>query len=112
MVLGHMPPPDHLFTPKPIQNFTSKCIIGICARRYHSLAWNTTTVYTWGLNAGQFSQRLETNKQYVITPKQMNFGTEVNVLTVGASDGATVLVTDRGGVYVFHEYQCKRIATK
>lgn len=108
-----MPPPDHLSTPKALKNFSSKSIVGICARHHHSLAWNTRAVYAWGLNAGQFGSKAgENNNQFILTPKPMSFGNEVNIVTVGASDAATVVVTDKGAIYVFHEYQCKKIASK
>lgn len=113
MVLGQLPPPEKLLTPKPVKNLSSKNIVGVCARRYHSLAWNSKTVYAWGLNAGQFGQKSgETNNQYTLAPKPIGLGNEVNILTVGASDGATVIVTDRGAIYAFYEYQCKKIASK
>lgn len=112
MVLGHVPPPDRILTPKPIKNFSSKSTVGICARRYHSLAWNSRAVYAWGLNAGQFGQKSGENNQYILNPKPMSLGTEVNIVTVGASDGATVVVTNKGAIYLFYEYQCKKIASK
>lgn len=113
MVLGQIPPPSHLLTPKPIKSLSSKNITGICARRYHSLAWNSTAVYAWGLNAGQFGQKSgENNNQLVLSPKSMTLRNDIDISTVGASDGATVIVTQKGTVYVFYEYQCKKIVSK
>ena len=37
---------------------------------------------------------------------------DFRIKLVGASDAATVVATEKGDIYVLHEYQCRKIASK
>ena len=37
---------------------------------------------------------------------------DVVITHVAASDGATAIATNKGDVYILHEYQCRKIASK
>lgn len=37
---------------------------------------------------------------------------DVTIAMAAASDGATVVVTERGDVYLLAEYQCKKMASR
>lgn len=37
---------------------------------------------------------------------------EISIVIVSCSDAATVCLTTRGDIYVLHEYQCRKIASK
>lgn len=88
----------------------------MCSGRYHSVAWGHKSLYTWGLNGGQLGHKVnnKTEEQYVVTPKKVKFINvdDVDIRAVAASDGATVVCTDRGDIYVLHEYLCRKIASR
>lgn len=48
------------------------------------------------------------------TPRQVSalHHKEVGIAMAAASDGATVVVTQRGDVYLLADYQCKKMASK
>ncbi|XP_044735447.1 inhibitor of Bruton tyrosine kinase [Chrysoperla carnea] len=111
-VLGLSPPPEMLLQPKALPEFKTD-ITGICAGRFHSVAWCESTLYTWGLNAGQLGHDITSGKT-VIMPKQVATmrGNNFLITDVAVSDGATVVAVKRGDIYVLHEYQCRKIASK
>ena len=37
---------------------------------------------------------------------------DAEITIVAASDGATAIATSRGDVYLLHEFQCRKIASK
>ncbi|XP_057374411.1 inhibitor of Bruton tyrosine kinase-like [Daphnia carinata] len=114
--LGHNPPPSQLVTPKVLSRFEDKSngvtIKGICASRYHSVFWCSNNVYTCGLNAGALGHNK--GEKTITTPKRVPLLSEQvpTVTHVAASDGATAIATASGHVYVLHEYQCRKIASK
>ncbi|XP_018574334.1 inhibitor of Bruton tyrosine kinase [Anoplophora glabripennis] len=114
-VLGIQPPPVKLLIPKPIKHFISEAK-GVCSGRYHSVTWGSKSLYTWGLNGGQLGHKInnKTEEQYIVTPKKVKFINidEVDIRAVAASDGATAVCTDRGDIYVLHEFLCRKIASR
>ncbi|CAH0551472.1 unnamed protein product [Brassicogethes aeneus] len=113
-VLGIFPPPQELLVPRQIKHLDG--IQGVCAQRYHSVAWSQNNLYTWGLNAGQLGHKLnnENGEKYVISPrivKIINMN-ENTIKSVAGSDGATAVCTEKGDIYVLHEYQCRKIASR
>ncbi|XP_064460638.1 inhibitor of Bruton tyrosine kinase-like [Ornithodoros turicata] len=112
--LGHLPPPVQLLSPKPIllKFMKQKKIVGICAARYHSVVYTKDAVYTFGLNAGQLGHpkgdRLQT------APRQVSAlsHADVEFTHVISANGAVVCATKKGDVYVLHEYQCRKIASR
>lgn len=73
-------------------------------------------VYTWGLNAGQLGHQLinAADDTYILTPKRVTCinAKENSLKLVCASTGATVVYTEKGDVYVLHEYQYRKIASR
>ncbi|GFY53971.1 inhibitor of Bruton tyrosine kinase [Trichonephila inaurata madagascariensis] len=112
--LGHVPPPEKLLLPKPLnlKLLKGKSIIGICAARFHSVIYTKDSVYTFGLNAGQLGHPKGDRTQ--INPRQVSgLNTEGCHLTyVATSDGAVVCATSRGDIYVLHEYLIRKIASR
>lgn len=112
--LGHNPPPERQLSPKPIKLFHQKGvnITGICAARYHTVVYAKDGVYSFGLNAGHLGHlkgdRTEINPRLI---SALNLH-DTAIDGVIASDGATVCWTDKGDVYVLHEYQCRKVASK
>jgi len=54
------------------------------------------------------------SEKYIFTGKKVsciNFK-DTTIKLVGASTGATVVYTEKGDVYVLHEYQCRKIASR
>lgn len=91
-------------------------IHSVSAGRFHSLAWNSNCLYTWGLNGGQLGHTLDEQKanKYIIAPKvakQLNLG-NAYIKLVSSSDGAIGICTNKGDIYVLHEYQCRKIASR
>ncbi|KAF8773228.1 Inhibitor of Bruton tyrosine kinase like protein [Argiope bruennichi] len=112
--LGHIPPPERLLTPKPLtlKFLKGKAILGICAARFHSVIYTKDSVYTFGLNAGQLGHPKGDRTQ--IHPRQVSglYTEECSLTHVASSDGAIVCATNRGDVYVLHEYQIRKIASR
>jgi len=115
--LGHNPPPTELLAPKCIGMFNGNSksipIKGICTSRFHSIFWNSSAVFTCGLNAGQLGHLKGENT--IIIPKQVSSLrglVDAEITIVAASDGATAIATSRGDVYLLHEFQCRKIASK
>lgn len=88
-------------------------ILGICASRFHSVAWASNGLYTWGLHAGQLGHDKGSQNTQVM-PKLVTYFSSGNmeIVQVASSDGATAVATKKGDVYVLHEYQCRKIASR
>lgn len=112
--LGHVPPPERLLIPRPLSlKFKEqKEFVGICAARYHTVLYTKEAVFTFGLNAGQLGH-LKGNRTQ-ISPRQVSTldHKDWKITHVVASVGATVCATNKGDVYVLHEYQCRKIASR
>uniref|UniRef100_A0A6P7F2T9 Inhibitor of Bruton tyrosine kinase n=1 Tax=Diabrotica virgifera virgifera TaxID=50390 RepID=A0A6P7F2T9_DIAVI len=111
-VLGQVPPPERSLVPKPIKHL-SKEILGVCSSQYHSVAWGPDGLYTWGLNAGQLG--VKTNEQkskFIAAPKLITIAQDVSINHVASSNGAIAVCTTNGDIYVFHEYLCRKIASR
>lgn len=112
--LGHLPPPTQLLSPKPIslKFLKDKKVVGICAARYHTVVYTKDAVYTFGLNAGQLGHPKGDRLQSV--PRQVSplNSADVEFTHVVSADGAIVCGTKKGDIFVLHEYQCRKIASK
>ncbi|XP_049802872.1 inhibitor of Bruton tyrosine kinase [Schistocerca nitens] len=116
--LGHMPPPPHLLSPREVpQRYCrlpgSAPLRGVCAGRFHTVMWGEKGLLTCGLHAGQLGH-VKSPEHTVLQPRlvsAMNHK-ECEIILVAASDGATVVATKKGDVYVLHEYQCRKIASR
>ncbi|XP_013776392.1 inhibitor of Bruton tyrosine kinase-like [Limulus polyphemus] len=112
--LGVSPPPERVLSPRQLslKFLKGKEIVGVCAARFHSVLYTKDAVFTFGLNAGQLGHPKGDRTQ--ILPRQVA-GLDhqnVQITHVAASDGATVCATRKGDVYVLHEYQCRKIASR
>ncbi|CAL1542688.1 unnamed protein product [Lymnaea stagnalis] len=94
---------------KPLKG---KSISGVCVGRFHTVVWTPDSVFTVGLNAGQLGH--QRGDKHVSTLRQVSYlrHTDIGIARVACSDAATVCLTTKGDVYVLHEYQCKKIASK
>ncbi|XP_054637532.1 inhibitor of Bruton tyrosine kinase isoform X1 [Dunckerocampus dactyliophorus] len=115
--LGLAPPPASAHVPKQVFSKTLKgrTIIGVAAGRFHTVLWTREAVYTMGLNGGQLGYLLDPNgEKYVTTPRQVSalHHKDVAIAMTAVSDGATVIVTLKGDVYMLADYQCKKIASR
>lgn len=112
-MLGLTPPPSQLLVPTQLKHL-SRDVKNVCAGQYHSVAWGPHCLYTWGLNAGQLGHKMRTDDKYVAIPKAVkliNFE-ESEIKALDSSDGAIAFYTRKGDVYVLHEFQCRRIASR
>ncbi|KAG0711609.1 Inhibitor of Bruton tyrosine kinase [Chionoecetes opilio] len=116
--LGVSPPPEHVYTPRVLtwhKEHKETVITGIDAAKYHSVIWTPHALYTFGLNAGQLGHFRNTNECTIITPRNVTgivLKEDGNLTCVGVSDGATVLSTSHGTIYVLHQYQIRKVASK
>ncbi|XP_063867571.1 inhibitor of Bruton tyrosine kinase-like [Scylla paramamosain] len=116
--LGINPPPEHIYTPKVLtwhKDHKDTIITGIDAGKYHSVIWTSHALYTFGLNAGQLGHIRNANECTIISPRNVTgivLKEDGNLTCVGASDGATVLSTSYGAIYVLHQYQIRKVASK
>ncbi|XP_058422692.1 inhibitor of Bruton tyrosine kinase isoform X1 [Diceros bicornis minor] len=115
--LGIIPPPSSCNVPRQMQAkyLKGRTIIGVAAGRFHTVLWTREAVYTMGLNGGQLGYLLDPNGEKCVTaPRQVSalHHKDITLSLVAASDGATVCVTTRGDIYLFADYQCKKMASK
>jgi len=113
--LGHQPPPPRLLAPAPVGargGHKPVPAVGVAAGRYHSVYWTDTAVYTWGLNAGQLGH-IKGDKTIVLPKVVTCFaGSDVKVEQVCASDGATVVYTNKGDVVALYGYTNKKLGIR
>lgn len=109
-VLGLSPPPQQALTPTLVRQFSDD-IQGVCASQYHSVAFGAHSLYTWGFNGGQLGHKLRSDDKYVIKPKPVVLvnTSDVSIIAVGCSEGATCVYTSKGDIYVLHEHLCRYI---
>lgn len=115
--LGINPPPEHVYTPKLLTWHKShkEVIVGVAAAKYHSVIWTSRMMYTFGLNAGQLGHFKNANEHTIINPRNVTsivLREDGNLASVGVSAGATVLSTSHGDIYVLHQYQIRKVASK
>ncbi|XP_077454563.1 inhibitor of Bruton tyrosine kinase isoform X2 [Stigmatopora argus] len=115
--LGLTPPPASAHVPKQVFSkiLRGRAIIGVAAGRFHTVLWTRDAVYTMGLNGGQLGYLLDPNGQKCVTaPRQVCalHHKDVTIAMAAASGGATVIVTEKGDVYLLADYQCKKIASR
>ena len=97
-------------TPKRVAALDRKTIQGVCAARYHSVFWSYNEILTCGLNAGQLGHLK--GEWAVATPKKVTSLAAERPIAAAASDGATAVATDSGNLYVLHEFQCRKVASR
>uniref|UniRef100_A0AAQ4R707 Inhibitor of Bruton tyrosine kinase n=1 Tax=Gasterosteus aculeatus aculeatus TaxID=481459 RepID=A0AAQ4R707_GASAC len=115
--LGLVPPPASAHVPKQVSSkaLKGRTVIGVAAGRFHTVLWTREAVYTMGLNGGQLGYLLDPNGEKCVTaPRQVSalHHKDVTIAMAAASDGATVVVTEKGDVYLLAEYQCKKMASR
>uniref|UniRef100_A0A7N9AXZ6 Inhibitor of Bruton agammaglobulinemia tyrosine kinase n=1 Tax=Mastacembelus armatus TaxID=205130 RepID=A0A7N9AXZ6_9TELE len=115
--LGLAPPPASAHVPKQVfsKMLKGRTVIGVAAGRFHTVLWTREAVYTMGLNGGQLGFLLDPNGEKCVTaPRQVSalHHKEVTIAMAAASDGATVVVTEKGDVYLLADYQCKKMASR
>uniref|UniRef100_A0A674E1F9 Inhibitor of Bruton tyrosine kinase n=1 Tax=Salmo trutta TaxID=8032 RepID=A0A674E1F9_SALTR len=115
--LGLAPPPASSHLPKQVFSKTLKgrTVIGVAAGRFHTVLWTREAVYTVGLNGGQLGYLLDPNGERCVTaPRQVSalYHKDVTIAMAVASNGATLVVTEKGDVYLLADYQCKKLASR
>ncbi|CAH1798653.1 unnamed protein product [Owenia fusiformis] len=112
--LGLNPPPSHSLLPKQVvcKLWKGKHIEGIAVGRFHTAVHTNTSVYTFGLNAGQLGhqkgEKLQSQPR-IVSPLNHK---DIMISSITCSDGATIVITKKGEVFVLHEYQCRKITTR
>ncbi|XP_066994710.2 inhibitor of Bruton tyrosine kinase [Anabrus simplex] len=114
--LGHTPPPSFLLSPRSILHKSIKSVgtvLGVHAARFHTVIWGSKAILTFGLHAGQLGYP-KGPESTQITPKVVSTLSHKDheITHVVASDGATVVAVKKGDIYVLHQYQCRKIASK
>lgn len=86
--------------------------VGVAAARFHSVFWTSSSLFTWGLNAGQLGH-LKGDKT-IPYPKLVTSlnQKDLKISTVVCTDGATVILTESGELIALHEYQTRRITVR
>ena len=76
--------------------------------------WSEDSVYTWGLNAGQLGHIRGQTSTSVVLPKLVSSlsGRDHQISRVVASDGATVVLTNKGDVVALYEYGSKKLGQR
>lgn len=115
--LGLNPPPEKVYSPRMLtwHKSNKEIIAGIGAAKYHSVIWTSRVLYTFGLNAGQLGHFKNANEFTIVTPRNVSsmvIKDDGSLVSVGVSDGATVLATSCGDIYVLHQYQIRKVASK
>uniref|UniRef100_A0A8C8F0E7 BTB domain-containing protein n=1 Tax=Oncorhynchus tshawytscha TaxID=74940 RepID=A0A8C8F0E7_ONCTS len=115
--LGLAPPPASSHLPKQVFSKTLKgrTVIGVAAGRFHTVLWTREALYTVGLNGGQLGYLMDPNGERCVTaPRQVSalYHKDVTIAMAVASNGATLVVTEKGDVYLLANYQCKKLASR
>ncbi|KAL1502111.1 hypothetical protein ABEB36_007304 [Hypothenemus hampei] len=112
-VLGLSPPPSEVLVPKVLKMTVNKESM-VATGTYHSLVWNKSDIFVWGLNAGQLGFPLNNLDKYITEPRRVKcISSKENAIKLVCSNtGATVIYTKKGDIYVLHEYQCRKISSK
>ncbi|XP_041354992.1 inhibitor of Bruton tyrosine kinase-like isoform X2 [Gigantopelta aegis] len=112
--LGQFPAPEKSLTPKQVNTkvLKGRKIVGVCAGRFHTVLYTCDAVYTFGLNAGQLGHPKADRQQSHLRQVSALNHADISFLYVTCSDAATVCLTVRGDIYVLHEYQCRKIASR
>uniref|UniRef100_A0A8C5C5Q9 Inhibitor of Bruton tyrosine kinase n=1 Tax=Gadus morhua TaxID=8049 RepID=A0A8C5C5Q9_GADMO len=115
--LGLSPPPASAYVPKQVfsKNLKGRTVIGVAAGRFHTVLWTREAVYTMGLNGGHLGYLLDPNGEKCVTaPRQVSalHHKDVSIAMVAASNGATVVATEKGDLYLLADYQCKKLASR
>ena len=99
-------------TPTMLNSAKSKLPMakGIAASKFHSLYWTSDSLYTWGLNGGQLGHMK--NEKTVAFPKLVSSLKGHDISQISSSDGAVVILTKNGDLFILYDYQTKRIAHK
>lgn len=100
--------------PKPMSGkiLKGREIKGICAGRYHSVVYTNIAVFTCGLNAGQLGHPKSQDRFCALRQVSALNHKDILLDKVACSDAAIVCLTTQGDIYVLHEYQCRKIASK
>ena len=86
--------------------------------RYHTVLWNSDSLYCLGLNGGQLGQHKDENldKRFVLPRKVTMLSCSgdggARLTHVACSDGATAAATAAGDVFLLSEYRCRRVASR
>ncbi|XP_005101796.1 inhibitor of Bruton tyrosine kinase [Aplysia californica] len=112
--LGQTPYLESSAVPKQmnLKPLKGKSVSGVCVGRFHSVVWTPDSVFTVGLNAGQLGHQKGEKYQSLLRQVSGLRHTDVGIARVSCSDAATVCLTTKGDVFVLHEYQCRKIASK
>lgn len=115
--LGLSPPPASAHVPKQVfsKNLKGRTVTGVAAGRFHTVLWTKEALYTMGLNGGQLGYLLDPNGDKCVTaPRQVSalHHKDVSIAMAAASNGATIVVTEKGDVYLLADYQCKKLASR
>ncbi|XP_074539760.1 inhibitor of Bruton tyrosine kinase isoform X2 [Halichoeres trimaculatus] len=115
--LGLNPAPASAHLPKQVfsKSLKGRTVIGVAAGRFHTVLWTREAVYTMGLNGGQLGYLMDPNgEKCVIGPRQVSalHHKDITIAMVATSDGATVVVTEKGDLYLLADYQCKKLASR
>ncbi|ELT94596.1 hypothetical protein CAPTEDRAFT_128118, partial [Capitella teleta] len=90
-------------------------IIGVIARKFHTVLYTQEAVFTFGLNAGQLGKIYNVLGEEIVSQPRLVAAfnhPDIRIKLVSASDAATIVTTGKGDLYALHEYQCRRIASK
>lgn len=114
--LGLTPAPEKCLVPRQLnlKMLKGRPVFGVCAGRFHTVLYTKDSVFTFGLNAGQLGHPKPKNDRRISQPRQVSTlnQKEILVAMVTCSDAATVVLTENCDIYVLHEYQCRKIASK
>ncbi|KAK3580483.1 hypothetical protein CHS0354_001084 [Potamilus streckersoni] len=114
--LGQFPAPDKSLVPKQVyaKVFKGKAILGVCTGRFHTVIYTSDAVFTFGLNAGQLGHPKIKADRKISQPRQVSALNlkDLLIVSVCCSSAATVCLTGQGDIFVLHEYQCRKIASK
>ncbi|KAL3883749.1 hypothetical protein ACJMK2_029983 [Sinanodonta woodiana] len=114
--LGQFPAPDKSLVPKQVyaKVFKGKSILGVCTGRFHTVIYTSDAVFTFGINAGQLGHPKIKADWKISQPRQVSALNlkDVLIVSVCCSNAATVCLIGQGDIFVLHEYQCRKIASK
>ncbi|KAJ3135391.1 hypothetical protein HK100_002753 [Physocladia obscura] len=92
-------------------NLKKEKIIGVAAAKYHTVAFSVDgLLFTWGWNIGQLGyNQIANSSQLQQTPRKVTSLPYGVIVQVSATNNATAILMSRGEIYVFANYEIKRV---
>ncbi|KNE56804.1 hypothetical protein AMAG_02580 [Allomyces macrogynus ATCC 38327] len=99
----------HLVAPRPLQvgGLKREVVTGVAASKIHTVAYNRTTLITFGLNQGQLGHSRDS---VVVQPRKVAcLPSDDGIVTVQCTERFTVVLLESGTVWLLRQYSARKL---